>query len=152
MKDLSAYSTEELTAELERRWRATLPPTIYYFGVWPGHSTGHFIWDRHWNQARDAERKLFAAAVASGLSQYPWDAKIDNRGNQPQGLFFYKKGEGISLISCWDRSGDGRYNSCSSFISPNVLSREELLFWARETYPEVFSRMEKAGISIGWAE
>ena len=165
--DLKGLSSEELIAELERRRAEMAPPKLYYHGVWPGRSKCS-LYDRHGrdnNDVWEASWRFSAAAAAANfpLQPYdPWDALVrDPSGSlvaserapeeKRQGIFHYRQGQGISMICCWDRSGNPSDGSASAFVSPNALSREELLFWARTTYPDVFERMEAAGITIGWA-
>jgi len=45
-----------------------------------------------------------------------------------------------TLIQFWDRTGDSRGNSNSSFIAPGELTFEEVVARAKETFPELFKR------------
>lgn len=49
---------------------------------------------------------------------------------------------GYSVVSFWDRSGDSRGNSNSSFLAKGTHSFEEVLEMAREAFPALFDRFD----------
>lgn len=60
---------------------------------------------------------------------------------QPEGVVHRMTKNGWTAIGWWDRSGDSRGNSHSSFVFEGDVSVEEGLARARELFPEVFARM-----------
>jgi hypothetical protein len=150
MKTLDQYSSAELEAELKRRWEAETPPKLYYYGVWPSSdgAVGHHFRDKA--GFIDASAYSFFEKALSGQDFYPWSSRECKLKEQEQGLFYPKAAIGVSGISCWDRSGDRRYNSCSAFFAQKILSPRQILHFAQIDYPAVFARMASAGIVISW--
>jgi len=55
---------------------------------------------------------------------------------------WYKKPNGVTVLSFWDRSVDSRPGSSSSFMLPGVLTFQEALEAAREAFPKIWERYE----------
>lgn len=70
------------------------------------------------------------------------------KGWQCQGLCSYLKKDGWTAVAFWDRTGDGRFNSNSVFIANYNLSFEGVLRVAERHFPQVFQRLENAGIKL----
>ena len=161
--NLTTIPTADLVAELSRRReaerKASAPPEVFFYGVWPGTRAGHYFRAREgWqgNVVREAENRIGKRMAAAGRRGwlYPWDPGDyqANRGRpQEQGLFHYWHAPGVTAISCWDRSEDTRGNCCTAFVAEADLAYEELLDLAQTIYPAVFERMKAAGIVVGCA-
>lgn len=48
--------------------------------------------------------------------------------------------QGWTAVSCWDRSGDDRGGSNTTFLTHADLSGSQLIELAKEQWPEVFAR------------
>lgn len=119
---------------------------MYFCGVRPGSSAGHFCeppsdarspWGGHgytvldWHPERDGLRAPRRA--------------FKDRGRPPEdeGEFVHLVLDGWTLIAAWDRSADHRGGCTATFAVLGVLEAEEMLASAREQYPRVFARIEK---------
>lgn len=127
----------------DRAGRISYPPReprTYYFGVWKG-SGGHLL--------RDAEgepvdmRALpiqFRLARLDGGFLPPVDASPDER--QPEGLAAIHQVAGWTVLSFFDRSGDARYGSHSTFLLEGTLAFEDAVEAARRAFPSVWARFK----------
>jgi len=110
---------------------------LYYFGCYPVFNLyGHYLYD--------------AAGRSQPALATPWGYDLDgvllmptNRVTQVQ----QREGHGVlvqldgwTAFSFWDRSGDSRLNSNSAFVADALLSHEELLKAALDTFPTLFRR------------
>jgi len=132
--DLTEVPTAALLAEMDRRTRAAAPPKIWFYGVWPGHSAGHYLRDPHgqqiWNEP------------TVGRSRYPWDSREIRRA-QDEGLLWHHHTADKTLLLSWDRSADQRGNCVCTFIIDALVTPEQALAIARESFPLVFQRIEQ---------
>ncbi len=73
-----------------------------------------------------------------------------DRKDQPQSVARLTHVSGITIVSMWDRTGDERGNSNSSFLADAILSFDEVITLARQQFPEIVGRIEKAApITLG---
>lgn len=65
----------------------------------------------------------------------------NHRGDEkPQGQARLTQVSGWTVLAFWDRSGDSRGASNSSFVFDQILDGETALMWARKTFPQLFER------------
>ena len=138
------------------------PNEVFFYGVWPGTGAGHYLFDPRRKMLGchpDTTPLLGALYWARSAGPYPWDTQAEwrrlagERRSQEQGRFVLFQSETVTLITCWDRSEDRRGGCCTAFLLPGPpLDRETALQRARDAFPAVFARMERAGIEIGWTE
>lgn len=107
---------------------------IYFFGKLK--EPGHYLYgpDR---------RQVFL----SGKSVLPFREGILDGGLLPtneqiQGKTFLSIINGWTIVSMWDRSGDHRGASNSSFLAEGIMTREELMALARQVFPDIVERIE----------
>lgn len=60
----------------------------------------------------------------------------------PQGVAALHHKDGWTALSFWDRTGDSRGNSNSTFLFDSVMSFEEAIDAAREHFSALFERFE----------
>ena len=60
---------------------------------------------------------------------------------QAQGFIRLTHDRGCTVLAFWDRTGDGRRNSHSTFVLPGTLTVQEALFLAILEFPTVFARV-----------
>lgn len=88
----------------------------------------------------------------------PWGLKVDSRlqplaaggtkeqrpyGEEaPQGRALLHHKDGWTALAFWDRTGDSRSNSNSTFLFDTTLSFDEALVAAKENFPELFERFD----------
>lgn len=77
----------------------------------------------------------------------PWGWEVDGglaprigRAEAPQGRAALHHKGGWTALSFWDRSGDSRGNSSSTFLLEGTLTFAEALAEARERFPVLFKR------------
>lgn len=121
---------------------------VYYYGVWPGGSSGHFLHDTRGqtNPERTVGRELREHGDSRWL--YPWPcgyaegARRYARIAKSEGKLWSWRAGPFTLLGCWDSSGDPRARCCSTFVARAHLPPDELLSRAREAFPDVFARIE----------
>jgi len=110
---------------------------IYYWGVWPGEGSGHAL------MTPDGEIAKFA------LAEIPWKeaqldggALTDNIGGRfkPEGIATLKHSSGWTMLSFWDRSGDERNESVSTFVVEGKYQFQGMKSLCRTSFPSVWER------------
>jgi hypothetical protein len=105
---------------------------IYYFGC--AGEPGHYLWE----------------PGLHGTSRFknPWGNQIDT-GLCPKGTGYEVEGEaalhkkdGFTAISFWDRSGDSRHQSNSSFIAQGDFTFGQMLELAKQHFPQIMARFK----------
>ena len=82
----------------------------------------------------------------SSTDKIPWKPKeIDGKlqpdpRDQQEGIACVHRKEGWTAISFWDRSGDKRMNSNTTFIANGVFSFAEMIEIAKEGFPGIWAR------------
>lgn len=117
------------------------PIRVFYFGVWPRPGVGHYFF-------APGGRRAYAI-----VEEVPWGFQIDgailnpkgaaNFGipAQPEGEYVVEQKDGWTALAFWDRSGDSRPGSHSTFVIDAEVTEEEALAAARASFPEVFARL-----------
>lgn len=96
--------------------------------------------------------------IKSSVSNLPWSlGEIDGKlapkdaakNKMPQGICRMYGKDGWTVIAFWDRSGDSRANSNSAFFAayPDATFRQ-MVERFKLCYPEIFARLERAGITL----
>ncbi len=107
----------------------------FYFGVSPGPNFGHYLHPVSGSRS-EAEKSLpFKVHVLDSALLPP---------NLPQreGVVYRSYINGYTILSFWDRSGDSRPGSNSSFIIEGIIGAVEGLDVARNRFPDVFNRIK----------
>ena len=129
-----------------------MPVKILYFGCWG--EAGHVLWQEGHRSARCAEAPSgvacpFRSGELDGGVFLPGGPKGDLDGNrQPQSLCKLTHDRGWTLLACWDRTGDSRYNSNSTFLAEGDHDFMEMVAMAKVHFPEVVERIEKAATLV----
>lgn len=107
----------------------------YYFGCWSPQRIGHYLYDADGHNAERTAEKLLPMRPVS------FDGGLLNGVPDKQGSAVLFHGRGYTLLSFWDRSGDSRPGSSSTFILPGTLTFESAVEDAELTFPERWSRI-----------
>lgn len=125
---------------------------VLYFGCKKGagrHTeAGHYLCGPGLYDVEYSERRKICPWTPETI-----DAKLapkDARKNElPQGQALVHRKNGWMAISFWDRSGDQRGNSNSTFlINRETMFFDQALKEAEKVFPELFERFRNAGIEI----
>lgn len=110
-------------------------PTIYYFGVESASQRGHYLFNSEMRSVSMQQNELpFQSCILdAGL--------IPPNENQKHSEHFLSVINGWTILSMWDRSGDPRPGSNSSFIAKGVMSQTEIEQLATRTFPEIWMRI-----------
>lgn len=105
---------------------------MYYFGC-TGEDRGHYMYDV--NMSRDWKF----------LYNNPWSLSIDSelcpKGKENfQGRSSLHHKNGWTALSFWDRSGDIRQGSNSSFLSEGLFTFSYMVDSAKRAFPDCFKR------------
>lgn len=114
---------------------------LYYFGCWDGPGHYHFL-----PGGRIAPREAMIGPKAGDFT--PWGWRIDTQlcprwqatGERVEGNAALHHRDGWTAVAFWDRSVDGRHNSCSVFAFEELLSFDEAVLKAKHFFPEVWAR------------
>lgn len=102
---------------------------MFYFGVEDKHTAGHYLFDeRMW--------KVNDSSVPENI-----DGGFCPKGIEIQGHALITRVNGKTILSFWDRSGDKRFGSHSTFIEEGTLTFNEMLADAKIKFPKVFERI-----------
>lgn len=108
----------------------------FYFGCWSPTRIGHYLYDTNGRNAeRSAEKLLPIKATAM-------DGALLNGVPDKEGNAVLFHGRGCTLLSFWDRSGDSRGGSSSTFVLPDLLTFESAVEAAELAFPERWSRIK----------
>ena len=111
--------------------------TVYFFGCLDPARKGHFIYGPNGRSLNRHERRDLFFPV----DEYVLDAHLLHTVSDTddhQGLAVLTHIRNWTIISFWDRTGDARGRSNSSFLTPEHVSFDELLQAAQEQYPARF--------------
>lgn len=104
----------------------------YYFGCWSPREKGHFLYDQHGMARRSdsfalpVRAEFLDSSLLFGVPDVPGNAVVF-------------RGRGWTLLSFWDRSGDSRPASNSTFILQGNLSFEEAVEASKAAFPQRWS-------------
>lgn len=116
---------------------------IFYFGCWG--ELGHMIWNENHTLGRNSSCP-FRPEELDGGAFLPGRGPVGNVAGryQPQSLCNLTHECGWTLLACWDRTGDSRFNSNSTFLAEGDHDFAAMVAMARSHFPEVVERIEKA--------
>lgn len=117
---------------------------VYYFGCW--REPGHYLYSPHGRRH-------------GGLGSLPIDfpcsvrvldgGLLPPRAPQTQGAAAHVHLHGWTILSFWDRSGDTRPQSCSTFLLRGLFAFHEACKQAREAFPAVWARYPFPVVAVG---
>lgn len=118
---------------------------MYYFGcskLRPKDPVGHYMHNnqlRHdWDAENDLPESWRGGKIDGGFA--PKEFADRDKKEAPQGQALWVQCEGWTLISFWDRSGDSRGGSSSTFISKEHLTFDQMVAVAKEEFPQLWKR------------
>ena len=131
---------------------------IYYTGVIPGTTAGHYCVYPGYEPCRQS-----AARTPWGDGAYPlsddrlryhdvWPelfrlrhGRIEYTGSrlEPEGIARHARRDGWTLLMCWDRSADPRRGSIAAFAINETIDAAEMEARMRDAFPHVFARIER---------
>lgn len=109
-------------------------PRFFYFGVRPGHRSGHYLYD---------ERLVtqYQNVPLPGFLRSP-DSTLCPVGREIEGAAkLIHDPSGWTALAFWDRSGDSRPGSNSVFIAEGTYAFNGMLVECKARFPSVFSRI-----------
>lgn len=128
---------------------------VYFFGVRPGDSAGHFLHTEHYQTLYTSSpiRTPWGGETWPLLeTEALWDAFAPGKkprspyqvpSPQPEGQPAFARRDGWTLVALWDRSADRRGGCCALFPMDADIPDQEALAAAKERFPAVFARIEK---------
>lgn len=123
---------------------------IYYVGVAPRLS-GHYCYTPQWARVdRNAPRTPWTYNNWDPIDESPalralYGRLISDipRKEQVEGIRHHLTDKGWTLLSLWDRSGDSRPGSHSTFAILGTLTADEAEAEARRQFPAIWARIDK---------
>lgn len=119
---------------------------MYYFGcskLKPRDPVGHYLHDNNLRHDWDVEKGLPVlwrnGKIDGGFAARVYQPNGDSI-EAPQGQARWMMCQGWTLISFWDRTGDSRPGSSSTFISKEHLTFEQMVAIAKEEFPQIWNR------------
>lgn len=105
-----------------------------YFGCMLG-GKGHYFFDEKNHSIKDHQIDM------------PWDlsvvdGKLTPQGVQIEGIVKHHQKDGWTAIAFWDRSGDQRYGSHSTFFFDKLMNVKEAILQAKLSFPFMFARIK----------
>lgn len=115
----------------------------WFFGnAEAGRSSGHYFYTEPWEKVCELDEMT------------PWAYKVDaelapkTQNYQTQGLVKRHVKDGWTALAFWDRTGDARPGSNTAFFFNRVLTYEDAIARAKEAWPRIFERLDRAGIGL----
>lgn len=108
----------------------------FYFGCWTGRA-GHYLHDIHGTECERSLPRNFPvkpSILDSGL--------LPPNSAQTEGLATLVHIGGWTIVTFWDRSGDRRGNSNSSFVLEGIHSFEKACEISAGRFPLIWSRFK----------
>jgi hypothetical protein len=132
-------------------------PEVFYFGdarLEDGPGAGHHLWSPcaghvAWAPAEvrrklpwtlaELDGKLAGDPALKDPREPSWWASKD----QPEGIVRVHRRGGWTAISFWDRSGDGRHGSSSTFIAAGEHTAREMVALFERSFPAIWERITR---------
>lgn len=102
----------------------------YYFGCWSPKLIGHYLYDVDGRNAGRSAENLLPISVKS------LDGGLLNGVPDAEGNAVLFQGRGWTLLSFWDRSGDSRRGSSSTFVLWGRLQFSLAVETAKAAFPQ----------------
>lgn len=107
-------------------------PQCLYFGVWRKPAPGHYLYNPDGGWADGRRLPFLESILDAGL--------LPQKEPQYEGYLHRALIGGWTILSFWDRSGDSRPGSNSSFLVRGEHSTADALEHARAAFPHQFAR------------
>lgn len=129
------------------------PDKIYFFGCGkPFTDSGHDLYWRPFSSDYNLRKKIpwSLGVLDGGLAPTlnPWTKEPYKRQECPQGVTSVTYKDGWTCLSFWDRTGDQRGASNSSFLINKPVDFKEGVELARASWPQLFKRFEEAVLEL----
>lgn len=111
----------------------------YYFGLWSGTTSGHFLYDKEGSRSHRV----------SALEKVPFSlAELDSgfcpKSTQRQGVAKLSWEKNWTILAFWDQTGDSRPGSHSTFLVKGPHKFEAALAQKRAAFPSIWTRIDAA--------
>lgn len=116
---------------------------MLYFGCWTG-ELGHYMFTPGGQRLTRKMEDLLPEVLRSGAIDCHFIGP-PNQPGQPVNRAFLVHIRDYTVLAFWDRSVDRRHNSNSAFIMPGTHDFEFMIKQAEKDFPDVYSRIVKAG-------
>lgn len=152
---LEATLTQAVTIKARLR-KIQGPPKVYYFGcAKPFASDGHQLYWRPFYSLSRTEMVTnkvpwTLADLDGSLApiKNPWTNDSYKRQECSQGITSVTYKNGWTALSFWDRTGDERGASNSSFLIDRIVDFKEGIELAQASWPQLFKRFQGAGLEL----
>ena len=114
---------------------------VYYFGCWG--EPGHYLYSPRSGMLPHATLPARIRARIDGgfcCAALPGADYDERKAAEAEGLALLHHVEGWTVLAFWDRSGDSRYGSHSTFLAQGTLGFDAMVAMARESFPQVWAR------------
>ncbi len=117
-------------------------PDVYYFGCAEPHASGGHAWyGRGLRRVPEDVRKTLPKGLDGWLA--PTENKqYGTRPEMPQGMALLVQLRRHTVVAFWDRTGDARPNSNSSFVAEGHHTFDEMIEDAMLQFPRLFARFD----------
>lgn len=122
---------------------------VYYFGCWG--APGHMLWRPNRTSLSHRTEPFLSLGRSLDGGFCPGGVHASTR-EQEEGATRLHHIAGWTVLSFWDRSGDRRHGSHSTFLVEGAHDFTATVALAREHFPDVLDRITRAGIEIRLAE
>lgn len=121
---------------------STSQPRVYYFGCYG--APGHMFWAPGMRRPPRGERPEtivpWGYGVDGGLA--PRKSEGRHAAEHAQGVAALHHKDGWTALSFWDRTGDSRGNSSSTFLAEREdATYDDMVTLACEAFPQVIARL-----------
>jgi hypothetical protein len=142
-------------SELKAKIKETMGPPnkVYFFGcAKPFSDGGHYLYWRPFYEDYELEKTIpwRLGELDGGLApvRNPWCKDSYRRQECPQGVTSVTHKGGWTALSFWDRTGDSRGASSSTFLINRIVDFEQGIEYAKASWPQLFKRFEEAGLEL----
>lgn len=113
---------------------------MYYFGCWG--CLGHYLYDSQQRSVNDDKSEIPHAWRRGALDGAFAPRRGSGRYSEeyPQGVAAHTSKDGWTLIAFWDRTGDSRGNSSSTFLAKGDFTFEQMVAMAKFEFPDLWKR------------
>lgn len=132
------------------------PDKIYFFGHAGEHDhSGHQIYWRPFHSLSRSDMQVNGVPWSLGELDgqlapvlNPWCKDHYRRQECPQGVTSVTYKKGWTALSFWDRTGDSRGASNSTFLINRPVDFKEGIELAQASWPQLFKRFQEAGLEL----
>lgn len=144
MEHLRCTGVDCVSAKCVEHGAANAMQRVLYYGVAAGQDGGHFLY------LREGGDYIGHRKSVDGLPFLPteFDGGFAPQDTREQGKALCVWERGWTMIGFHDYTADSRPGSNSCFILKGVLDVDYALAFAKERWPLIFRRLEKAGVKV----